>query len=90
MLSFHVVRQLRDFVLDVALSVEEGETLVLIGENGAGKSTVLNLISGILAPDRVRSPWVTGYSSQTEGRSTSPQRTGISATSFSLTPSFHT
>ncbi|HOB17704.1 MAG TPA: ABC transporter ATP-binding protein [Candidatus Methanoculleus thermohydrogenotrophicum] len=52
MLSFHVVRQLRDFVLDVALSVEEGETLVLIGENGAGKSTVLNLISGILAPDR--------------------------------------
>ena len=45
MLSFHVVRQLRDFVLDVALSVEEGETLVLIGENGAGKSTVLNLIS---------------------------------------------
>ncbi|HOF95572.1 MAG TPA: ABC transporter ATP-binding protein [Methanoculleus sp.] len=52
MLSIHVGRQLRDFAIDVALSVRCGETLVLIGENGAGKSTVLNLISGILAPDR--------------------------------------
>ena len=52
MLSVHVGRQLRDFAIDVALSVRCGETLVLIGENGAGKSTVLNLISGILAPDR--------------------------------------
>lgn len=47
-----ITRQLRDFMLDVTFSVREGETLVLIGENGAGKSTVLNLISGILAPDR--------------------------------------
>ena len=52
MLSIRVVRQLRDFAIDVALSVRCGETLVLIGENGAGKSTVLNLISGILAPDQ--------------------------------------
>lgn len=51
MLAFRAVRQLRDFVLDLALSVRPGETLVLIGENGAGKSTVLNLISGILTPD---------------------------------------
>jgi ABC-type spermidine/putrescine transport systems, ATPase components len=51
MLSVHAVRQLRDFVLDITLSVRCGETLVLIGENGAGKSTVLNLISGILTPD---------------------------------------
>ncbi|MCK9278377.1 MAG: ABC transporter ATP-binding protein [Methanoculleus sp.] len=52
MLSIHAVRRLRDFVLDVTFSVGEGETLVLIGENGSGKSTVLNLISGILTPDR--------------------------------------
>ncbi|WP_332449037.1 ABC transporter ATP-binding protein [Methanoculleus sp.] len=51
MLSVHAVRDLRDFVLDVTLSVRSGETLVLIGENGSGKSTVLNLISGILTPD---------------------------------------
>ena len=51
MLSVRAVRHLRDFTLDVTLSVGQGETLVLIGENGAGKSTVLNLISGILTPD---------------------------------------
>ncbi|NLB00509.1 MAG: ABC transporter ATP-binding protein [Methanomicrobiales archaeon] len=51
MLSIHTVRKLRDYVLDVTLSVRPGETLVLIGENGSGKSTVLNLISGILTPD---------------------------------------
>jgi ABC-type sulfate/molybdate transport systems ATPase subunit len=51
MLSVHAVRQLRDFVLDITLSVRCGETLVLVGENGAGKSTVLNLISGIFTPD---------------------------------------
>ncbi|HPZ32748.1 MAG TPA: ABC transporter ATP-binding protein [Methanoculleus sp.] len=51
MLEFRAVRKLRDFVLDLALSVLPGETLVMMGENGAGKSTVLNLISGILTPD---------------------------------------
>ncbi|MDV2482752.1 ATP-binding cassette domain-containing protein [Methanoculleus sp. Wushi-C6] len=52
MLSMRAVKQLRDYELDVSLSVGPGETLVLIGENGAGKSTVLNLVSGLLAPDR--------------------------------------
>lgn len=52
MLSMRAAKELRDFELDVSLSVEPGETLVLIGENGAGKSTVLNLASGLLAPDR--------------------------------------
>jgi len=51
MLAVHAVRHLRDFTLDVTFSVRQGETLVLIGENGTGKSTVLNLISGILTPD---------------------------------------
>jgi ABC-type branched-subunit amino acid transport system ATPase component len=34
MLSVRAVRHLRDFTLDVTLSVRQGETLVLIGENG--------------------------------------------------------
>lgn len=34
----------------VSFKVEKGETLGLIGRNGAGKSTMLKLISGILKP----------------------------------------
>ena len=34
----------------VSLTVEEGEIVTLIGANGAGKSTTLNTISGILRP----------------------------------------
>lgn len=35
---------------DVSFTVEKGETLGLIGRNGAGKSTMLKVISGILKP----------------------------------------
>ncbi len=34
----------------VSFSVQQGETLGLIGRNGAGKSTMLKVISGILKP----------------------------------------
>ena len=36
----------------VSLNVEEGEIVTLIGGNGAGKSTTLNTISGLLKPRR--------------------------------------
>jgi len=35
---------------DVSLSVERGETVGIIGHNGAGKSTILKLLSNITAP----------------------------------------
>jgi len=35
---------------DVSLSVDEGETVALLGANGAGKSTVLKTICGDLTP----------------------------------------
>ena len=35
---------------DVSFNLEKGKTLGLIGKNGAGKSTTLKLISGILKP----------------------------------------
>lgn len=39
-------------VKDVSLSVNEGEIVTLIGSNGAGKSTTLRTISGLLKPKK--------------------------------------
>lgn len=39
---------------DLSFSVKKGETLGLIGHNGAGKSTTLKLIAGILKPTEGR------------------------------------
>ena len=39
-------------VSDVSLEVAAGEIVALIGANGAGKSTVLNTLSGLLRPRR--------------------------------------
>ncbi len=35
---------------DVSLSVNEGETVGIIGTNGSGKSTILKIITGVLSP----------------------------------------
>ena len=35
---------------DLSLTVEKGEIVTLIGANGAGKSTILNTMSGLLKP----------------------------------------
>ena len=46
-------------VKGVSLEVADGEIVTLIGANGAGKSTVLNTISGLLKPKAERlSSWV--------------------------------
>ncbi len=39
-------------VNDVSFELEHGEALGIIGHNGAGKSTILKLLSGITAPTR--------------------------------------
>ena len=35
-------------IKDISFTVDEGEIVTLIGANGAGKSTTLNTISGLL------------------------------------------
>ena len=46
-------------VEDLSFAVEEGEILGLIGPNGSGKTTALNMLSGFLAPDAGR-VWLGG------------------------------
>jgi molybdate transport system ATP-binding protein len=44
-------KQLRRFLLEVSFEVAPAETLVLVGESGAGKTTVLRLLAGLDEPD---------------------------------------
>jgi ABC-type sulfate/molybdate transport systems ATPase subunit len=47
-ISFRLAR--RHFDVDVELLVEAGETLALIGPSGAGKTSILRVIAGLLRP----------------------------------------
>lgn len=37
-------------VQNVSMNLEEGKLYALIGTNGAGKTTIINMISGVLKP----------------------------------------
>jgi molybdate transport system ATP-binding protein len=53
-LALRVVKRLGGFELAAELTVRRGETTVLVGESGAGKSTVLRLVAGLEHPDEGR------------------------------------
>ena len=41
----------RRVIDNISFKVENGETLAVVGFSGSGKSTILKLICGLLAPD---------------------------------------
>ena len=51
MLEAVMVKHLRDYTLDFTLRAGSGQITVLMGTNGSGKSTTLNIIAGLLQPD---------------------------------------
>ena len=53
LLSLHRLRRHKDFlaVQDLTFEVKRGETFCIVGENGSGKSTTLQMIAGILHPN---------------------------------------
>lgn len=54
MLQAEISKRLPALDLEVSLSADPGRPLVLVGESGTGKSTVLNLLAGLVTPDRGR------------------------------------
>lgn len=54
LITLNRLRRHREFKAldDVSFAVEAGETFCIIGENGSGKSTMLQIIAGILTPTR--------------------------------------
>ncbi|HEY7816358.1 MAG TPA: ATP-binding cassette domain-containing protein [Nakamurella sp.] len=59
----------RPALRDAEIVVERGEVVALVGENGCGKTTLLRICAGLLAPDTgsVRVWGRTGYCPQEPG-----------------------
>ena len=54
MLNVDAAADRRDFTVRAALDVADGERVALFGPSGAGKTTVLEVIAGLVAPARGR------------------------------------
>ena len=53
---------------DVSLTVAGGDRIGLIGPNGVGKSTLLRIMAGLIAPDRGRCPVARRHDRRLPGR----------------------
>ena len=54
--DIHVFYDKIEALKGISLAVEEGQIVTLVGANGAGKSTTLRAISGLLHPRARRDP----------------------------------
>jgi ABC-type sulfate/molybdate transport systems ATPase subunit len=54
MLEIDIKKSLRDFDLEVKMVIKEGEILMLVGDNGCGKTSLLNLVAGLQDPEKGR------------------------------------
>ena len=54
MLEIDVKKRLRDFDLNIQIMIKEGEILMLVGDNGCGKTSLLNLVAGLEDPEEGR------------------------------------
>ena len=52
MLDVEIIKQRRDFPVNVSFTLEPGSALGLFGASGSGKSTVLSCIAGLEEPDQ--------------------------------------
>jgi molybdate transport system ATP-binding protein len=52
MLDVSLSARLPNFQLSVAFTAQQGTTTVLLGESGAGKTTVLRLLAGLMRPEQ--------------------------------------
>ena len=51
-LSVHVSKTLGSFSVDAAFETQETRVTALFGKSGAGKTSVVNMIAGLIRPDR--------------------------------------
>ncbi len=47
-----IKKQKKEILKDISFSVKKGESVGLIGHNGAGKTTILKIITGIIEPSK--------------------------------------
>ena len=46
-----ILYEINDFTLDVSWNISPGQALVLFGPSGAGKTTILRAIAGLIRPN---------------------------------------
>ena len=90
-LRIDYTHSLRAFDAHVALTVERGETLALVGPSGAGKTTTLRVVAGLLTPRRAGTSRSTARPGSTRAPASTGRRSAVgSATSSRSTRSSHT